>query len=82
MRWLELPPMLSTITVLRVPDPKVLGPVFGVPLPVSVIPTEMESPLVQVQVPAGMIIVSPATAVCVGPLMTAFTSLGLQDAAV
>lgn len=67
-------PALSIITLLRVPDPKVLDPVFGVPLPVSVIPTDMESPLVHVQVPDGITIVSPASAVCVGPLITALTS--------
>ena len=54
-----LPPTLSMRVVLRLPAPKVLGVVFGVPLPVSVMPFEMESPLVQVQVPAGIIIVSP-----------------------
>jgi hypothetical protein len=39
-------------------------------------------PEVQVHDPAGMMIVSPSTAVCIGPLMTAFTSIWLQDAAV
>ena len=37
---------------------------------------------VHVQMPDGMTIVSPFAAVCVGPLMTAFTSLSLQVAAV
>jgi hypothetical protein len=74
--------ILSMSTVLVIPAPKVPGPVFGVPIPVSVIPTEIDNPLVQVQVPAGMMIVSPATAVCVGPVMTALTSLRLQEAAV
>jgi hypothetical protein len=40
------------------------------------------TPVVQVQVPSGMWIVSPFTAVCKGPLITAFTSLWLHVAAV
>jgi hypothetical protein len=40
------------------------------------------TPVVQVHVPEGRLIVSPLTAVCVGPLITAFTALWLQEAAV
>jgi hypothetical protein len=46
------------------------------------IPAGTVIPAVQVQVPAGILIVSPSAAVCVGPLITAFTSLWLQLAAV
>ena len=70
-------PALSIITVLRVPEPKVPPPVFGVPLPVSVIPVEMESPLVQVQVPAGIVTVSPTAAEAIAVC----TSDKLQEAA-
>ncbi len=67
-------PVLLTKCVFEVPAPNVLGVVFGDPLPMSVIPTVIVTPEVQVQVPAGIWMTSPATAVCVGPLMTAFTS--------
>jgi hypothetical protein len=70
-------PALSTITVLGVPDPKVFAPVFGVPLPVNVIPEETESPLVHVQVPAGIVTVSPTPAA----LIAFCTSDKLQVAA-
>jgi hypothetical protein len=66
-----------------------LGPVvpaveLGVPLPVMVIPMFLGTlmPLDQVHDPAGIWITSPSTAICEGPLMTAFTSLWLQVAAV
>ena len=70
-------PALSIITVLRVPEPKVPGPVFGVPIPVIVIPVERESPLVQVQVPGGIVTVSPGAA----ELIAVCTSDKLQEAA-
>ena len=56
---------------------EVLEPEFGVPLPVIVMPIcdGTTIPVVQVHVPAGMLIVSPSTATCVGPLMTALTLL-------
>jgi hypothetical protein len=56
----------------------------GLPLPMMEIPIPLRTiiPLVQVQDPTGMMMVSPLTAVCVGPFMTAFTSLRLHDAAV
>lgn len=64
--------------------PVVVGVEFGVPFPIMVIPTPLGTliPEVQVQEPGGMLMVSPLTAVCVGPLMMAFTSDQLQDAAV
>ena len=48
----------------------------GVPVPMIVIPMPPGTtmPLVQMQVPDGITIVSPLTALCVEPLMTAFTS--------
>src|ERR1700740_1146807 len=77
------PPILSVMTVVLVPAPKVPVPVFGVPAPMTEMPTpEILTPEVQVQDPDGILIVSPFTALCVGPLMTALTSLWLQDAAV
>jgi hypothetical protein len=56
----------------------------GLPLPMMEIPIPLRTviPLVQVQDPAGIIMMSPSTAVCVRPLMTAFTSDLLHDAAV
>jgi hypothetical protein len=56
--------------------PVVLAVEFGVPLPMMVIPIPLGTviPDVHVQDPAGMLIVSPLTALCVGPLMTAFTA--------
>jgi hypothetical protein len=64
--------------------PVVEEPELAVPLPMMVIPMLLGNviPLVQVQVPDGILIKSPLTAACVGPLMTAFTSIWLQDAAV
>ena len=63
--------------------PIVAGVLFGEPLPIIVMPMPPGTliPPVHVQVPAGMFMVSPSTAVCVGPLMTAFTSDRLQDEA-
>lgn len=67
------------ITVLEAQDELgvcVPGVELGVPLPRMAIPTPLGAvmPVVQVHDPAGILIVSPFTAVCVGPLMTAFTS--------
>src|SRR6266478_4139286 len=77
------PPILSVMTVVLVPAPKVPAPTFGVPAPMMEMPTpEILMPEVQVQEPDGILIVSPLTALCVGPLITAFTSLSLQEAAV
>jgi hypothetical protein len=79
------PGKLSISVVLAVPAPLVPPPVLGVPVPVMSIPTpEIVIPEVQAQGEpvVGMIIVSPFTAVCVGPLMTAFTSDRLHEAAV
>ena len=74
---------LSISVVFEVPAPNVAAPVLGVPVPVMSIPPPLiVMPEVQVQLPAGMIIVSPFTAVWVGPLMTAFTSERLHEAAV
>src|SRR5580704_14486263 len=76
---------LSIKVVFDVPAPTVPPPVLGVPVPVMSIPLPLiVIPEVQVQGEpvAGMTIVSPFTAVWVGPLMTAFTSERLQLAAV
>jgi len=45
------------------------------PAPMMLIPLDTESEDVHVQFPEGTLIVSPSTATCAGPLMTAFTSL-------
>src|SRR5579859_3881441 len=70
--------------VLTVPAPNVLVPVFGVPEPMMEIPIPLGTviPLVHAHEPAGIWIVSPSTALCMGPLMTAFTFDWLQEAAV
>jgi len=65
--------------------PVLLAPDWGVPLPIIVMPIWLGTimpALDQVQAPLGMLMTSPSTAVCVGPLMTAFTSLWLHEAAV
>lgn len=77
--------ILSIIVVFEVPAPVVPPPVFGVPVPVMSIPLPLiVIPEVHVQGEpvGGMTIVSPFTAVWVGPLMTAFTSARLHEAAV
>ena len=79
------PPEIAIVVLLHDADAPVVPLVeLGVPFPINVIATPEGTvmPLVQVQVPEGTLIVSPLTAVCVGPLMTAFTSLRLHDAAV
>src|SRR6202035_680425 len=53
------------------------APMMEMPIPLGTV-----IPLVQVQEPAGILMVSPLTAVCLGPLIIAFTSDRLQDAAV
>jgi len=76
---------LSISVVFDVPAPTVPPPLFGFPVPVMSIPLPLiVIPDVQVQGEpvGGMTIVSPFTAVWVGPLMTAFTSERLQLAAV
>jgi hypothetical protein len=55
------------------------GVLFGVPVPVIVMASPLRTVIAEVhcELPpehAGIMIVSPFTAVCVGPLMTAFTS--------
>lgn len=75
--------IVDAMLVELVPAPLVEGPVFGVPDPMMEMPTpEIVIPELHEQEPAGIMIVSPLTAVCVGPLMTAFTSEVLQDEAV
>jgi hypothetical protein len=81
--------VMPLVTVMAVPlqdedAPVVVGSELGVPLPAMVIPILLGTftPEVQEQLPAGMLMVSPSMAVCVGPLMTAFTSLCLHEAAV
>jgi hypothetical protein len=75
---------VMTVAVQEEDAPVVLALLLGVPLPMMVIPTPLGTvmPDVHVQEPDGIWITSPLTAVCVGPLMTAFTSLWLQDLAV
>jgi len=69
-------------TVIDVAPQDALGPnveavAFGVPVPVIVIPMllgmVMPGLVDQVHDPAGITMISPSTAVCVGPLMTALT---------
>jgi hypothetical protein len=62
---MELPVKLTVIVVL--PDP---APMMEMPILLGTV-----TPLVQVQEPDGMLMMSPSTAACVGPLMTAFTAL-------
>jgi hypothetical protein len=82
-------PLIPPETVMVVPLQEELAPVveaveLGVPAPTIEIPMLLGTviPVVQLHDPEGILIVSPSTAVCVGPLMTAFTSLWLQEAAV
>jgi hypothetical protein len=75
---------MISVAVQELAAPVAVPPEAGVPEPISVRPifaggTRFD---VQVQVPDGTVIISPSTALWVGPLMTAFTSLWLQDAAV
>jgi hypothetical protein len=89
MRIVELPafgvkfirklvdPALSRIfvAVQEADAPIVFEVEFGVPAPARVNPTPLtEILLAQVQVPAGMLITSPSTTLCSGPLMRALTS--------
>src|SRR6267378_4085703 len=67
-------PLESWSVIVVTPCP---APIMEMPIPLGTV-----MPLVQVHEPAGMLIVSPLTAVCVGPLMMAFTADWLQDAAV
>jgi hypothetical protein len=46
-------PLFAFIVVVMVPAPTVPGPVFGVPVPMSVMPVEIVTVADQVQVPAG-----------------------------
>ena len=70
-------PALSTITVAwqEAAAPVLPDPGLGVPEPISVKPTLLGGMRFEVhmQVPAGMLITSPSTTVCVGPLITALT---------
>src|SRR6266568_5603029 len=68
--------------IVVVLEPMGYWPFDPAPMMLIPMPEGTTMPVVQVQVPAGMLIVSPSTAVCVGPLMTAFTSVRLQVAAV
>ena len=73
-----MPP--ETVMLVAVQEelaPVVDEPEFGVPSPMMVIPMPLGtvSPVLQVQEPDGILITSPLTALCVGPLMTAFTSV-------
>lgn len=75
--------MVIAVAVHEESEPNVDGLDDGVPLPLIVIPTLLiVTPEDHVQEPEGIWITSPSTAVCVGPLITAFTAAWLQDAAV
>jgi hypothetical protein len=69
-----------------VPAPKVLGPLFGVPpeaVMVMLLLTASWLVHTTLCVPEhGIWIISPLTAVWLGPLMIAFTSLSAEEAAV
>jgi len=71
-------PLFAFIVVVMVPAPTVPGPVFGVPVPMSVMPVEIVTVADQVQVPAGITTVFPVEAA----LMAACTSPELHEAAV
>jgi hypothetical protein len=82
-------PLIPPEIVMVVPLHEELAPVvegveFGVPAPTIEIPMLPGTviPVVQVHDPEGILIMSPSTAVCVGPLMIALTALWLQEAAV
>src|ERR1700733_5806688 len=80
-------PLVTVIVVSLAQDeeaPTVVGSELGVPFPVMVIPMPLGTlmPEAQVQFPEGMLMVSPSLAVCVGPLMTAFTFFWVQSTAV
>src|ERR1700722_9313162 len=84
--WNAVPAFMSVRAVLlhEAEAPVVLGVAFGVPLPMIEIPIPAGtvSPFIHVQEPAGMLMMSPSSATCVGPLTTALTSDWLQEAAV
>jgi hypothetical protein len=71
-------PALSMISVAvqELDAPVLLASDCGVPEPMRVNPTPLLGTKLElhVQVPEGILIVSPLTTLCVGPLMTAFTS--------
>lgn len=76
---------VSIRVVFAVPGPTVPPPELGVPVPVMSMPTPvmaMPEDQLQGEPVVGMMILSPSTAVCVGPLITAFTSDWLHEAAV
>jgi hypothetical protein len=79
------PDALSISVVFDVPAPTVPPPLFGFPVPVISMPLPLiVIPVVHVhgEPAGGIMIVSPFTAVWVGPLITAFTSERLHEAAV
>jgi hypothetical protein len=81
------PPVRSSVIAVAVHDedaPVVLAPLTGVPLPRMEMPIPIGTviPEVHVHDPAGILITSPSTATCVGPLMSAFTLVRLQSLAV
>jgi hypothetical protein len=75
MLW---PEVVHVIVVFEQDElaPVTLASSLGVPLPMIDIPLPERTvmPVDQLQEPAGIWMASPSTAVCVGPLMTAFTS--------
>jgi hypothetical protein len=71
------PPLsMISVAVQELAAPVVLALEFGVPEPIRVIPTLAGGTRFEahVHIPAGTLMISPSTAVWIGPLMTAFTS--------
>jgi len=77
---IKLPDESSSVITVPIAQeelaPVVVAVELGVPLPMIVIPILLGTviPVVQVHEPLGILMVSPLIAVCVGPLITAFTS--------
>jgi hypothetical protein len=77
IRYVEFPALSIIFVAVQDADaPVEPAPELGVPAPVKVNPTPlgMDKREFHVQVPDGTLIVSPLTTLCVGPLITAFTS--------
>ena len=84
VKALTPPFIVMFVAVQEAEAVKVAAVELGVPEPMIVIPMLLGTtiPLAQVQDPDGILMMSPSTAVCVGPLMIALTSTWLQEAAV
>jgi hypothetical protein len=73
-----------SVAVQEEDAPETEGATLGVPVPrmVMPIPAGMTIPALQVHIPAGIWMISPSTAVCMGPFTSVFTSGWLHVAAV